>query len=203
MYCDVITQPLPETVLIEGVSYPINWDFRMGIQFEKIIRSDLSEEEKLKRMLTMYYPRIPHNLTKAVEQIMLFYRCGEPLQEEDNTKQRYRRRKSGEPECVFSQDAPYIYAAFREQYGIDLTTVESLHWWKFMALFESLGDDTKISKIMYYRKVSTTGMSKERRAFVNEMKKLYKIRNDGVKKITLEQRNQNWKNYVKERLERG
>ena len=101
------------------------------------------------------------------------------------------------PAFSFSQDAPYIYAAFKEQYGIDLLSQEKLHWWKFLALFESLGEETKMAKIMYYRTVSTSGMSKDRRAFINEMKKAYKL--DGGKKLTLEERNQQWKEYVKKR----
>ena len=47
------------------------------------------------------------------------------------------------------------------------------------------------------RTVSTSGMSKDRRAFVNEMKKAYKL--DTGKKLTLEERNQQWKEYVKKR----
>lgn len=81
--------------------------------------------------------------------------------------------------------------------AIDLLSQEKLHWWKFLALFESLGEETKMAKIMYYRTVSTSGMSKDRRAFINEMKKAYKL--DGGKKLTLEERNQQWKEYVKKR----
>ena len=65
-----------------------------------------------------------------------------------------------------------------------------------MALFESLDEDTKMSRIMYYRQASTSGMPKNRRAFINEMKKLYRIR-DGGGNMTLAQRNQNWKDYIK------
>ena len=112
------------------------------------------------------------------------------------------RRSSKGPAWVFTQDAPYMYAAFKEQYGMDLTTIESLHWWKFMALFESLGEDTKMSKIMYYRQVNASGMSKAHRAFINEMKKHFQIRETG-KKMTLEQRNQRWIRYIEDRYSQG
>ena len=135
--------------------------------------------------------------------MLWFYRCGEPEEkneDENGKRQRYQRRSSKEPAYSFAQDAPYIYAAFKEQYGIDLTEVE-MHWWKFMALFESLNEDTKMSRIMYYRKVSTSGLPKEKRAFLNEMKKLYKITDISVlgKKVSLENRNRKWKDYVKVR----
>ena len=199
MYFDILTSPLPESVSINGREYPINCDFRTGIKFEKIIRSNDTEEKKYKKMLLLYYPKVPVDIVTAVEKVMWFYRCGEEIEEEDDTRQRYKRRNRNEPACVIEQDAPYIYAAFLEQYGIDLIKVQNMHWWKFMALFESIGDHTKMCKIMYYRKASTSGMPKEKRAFINEMKKLYRIRDSS--KVTLLQRNKNWKDYVRKRFE--
>ena len=70
-----------------------------------------------------------------------------------------------------------------------------------MALFESLGEDTKMSRIMYYRKANTSGMPNDKRAFINEMKKLYRL-NAGSPQMTLKQRDQHWKAYVKERYEK-
>ena len=202
MRCDILTRALPVTVNISGMEYPINWDFRIGIQFNDLLRSSIPEGRKFIDMLSLYYPNIPNDVEKAVDQIKWFYRCGDELDEENEkapVKRRYHQRKSKDPAFVFSQDAAYIYASFREQYGIDLTQGESLHWWKFMALFESLDEDTKMSRILYYRQASTSGMPKNRRAFINEMKKLYRIR-DGGGNMTLAQRNQNWKDYIKERF---
>lgn len=199
---DFITGILPETVVIDGTTYPIRCDFRIGMQFERIYGSKLVDRDKIVRLLQMYYSEIPENIPEAINQMLWFYRCGEPEEKEEdkNKRQRYQRRNSKDPAYSFAQDAPYIYAAFKEQYGIDLTEVE-MHWWKFMALFESLNEDTKMSRIMYYRKVSTSGLPKEKRAFLNEMKKLYKITDISVlgKKVSLEDRNRKWKNYVKVR----
>ena len=202
MNFDLLTEALPESVWIHGKEYPIQCDFRIGIKLDGILRSELEDQEKIKRMLVLYFKdNIPPNIPAAIDKIIWFYRCGEVLDNEDEEKKkrRYIRRRSKDPACVLTQDAPYVYAAFMDQYGIDLTSVTFMHWWKFMALFESLGDETKMSKIMYYRQASTSGMSKERRAFINEMKKIYKIK--CTKKMTLQQRNQRWKDYVKERFE--
>ena len=200
---DFITGILPETVVIDGTAYPIRRDFRIGMQFERIYGSKLVDRDKILRLLQVYYSEIPENIPEAINQMIWFYRCGEPEEkneDENGKRQRYQRRSSKEPAYSFAQDAPYIYAAFKEQYGIDLTEVE-MHWWKFMALFESLNEDTKMSRIMYYRKVSTSGLPKEKRAFLNEMKKLYKITDISVlgKKVSLENRNRKWKDYVKVR----
>lgn len=199
---DFITGILPETVVIDGTAYPIRCDFRIGMQFERIYSSELDERGKIVRLLQMYYSEIPPNITEAINQMLWFYRCGEPeeKEEDNNRRQRYQRRNSKDPAYSFAQDSPYIYAAFKEQYGIDLTEVE-MHWWKFMALFESLNEDTKMSRIMYYRKVSTSGLPKEKRAFLNEMKKLYKITDASVVggRVSLENRNKKWRDYVKTR----
>lgn len=202
MRYDMLTQNPPEKVEIQGKLYPINWDFRIGIKMEALLRSSASDKEKYIEILKLYYPLIPADIETAIEKVLWFYLCGEKAKEEEEKKQRYKRRNSDQPACVFSQDAPYVYAAFKQQYEIDLTSNVSLHWWKFMALFESLDEDTKMSRIMYYRKVSTSGMSKPQRAYINEMKKLYQIQPGSVKR-TLEQRNQEWIEYVRKRHVQG
>lgn len=200
---DFITGTLPEAVLIDGREYPIRCDFRIGMRFDRVRCSKTDDINKLIRLLQMYYPEIPANVNEAIKQMLWFYRCGEPeedTEEEKGKRQRYQRRNSREPAFSFAQDAPYIYAAFKEQYGIDLTETE-MHWWKFMALFESLNEETKMHKIMYYRKVNTSGLPKEKRAFLNEMKKLYQITDLSVtgEKMTLEARNSKWIEYVRMR----
>ncbi len=201
MICDLITKKLPETVAVDGIEYPIRTDYRVGIQFDTLLKSGKSEAEKLGGMLQLYYPKCPDNLQEAVSRLLWFYQCGETGKEEE--ERRYRKKPKG-PAYAFSQDSAYVYAAFREQYDIDLTQLEYMHWWKFIALFESLGEDTKMGRIMYYRIVSTSGMPKDKRAFINEMKKLYEIKDTAPgKKMSLEERNNKWREYVKERHKGG
>lgn len=198
MALSFITGSFPKSVQIGGRDYEIRWDNRTGMQFDIIRDSEDKDETKIMKLLQLYYPVIPENLKEAIDKMLWFYRCGEAEEEEAKETQRYQRRTSKEPAYSFEQDVPYIYAAFKEQYGIDLTEEDDMHWWKFMALFESLNEDTKMSKIMYYRKASTSGMSKDRRAFINEMKKLYRIKGS-KKKMTLEDRNQKWRQYIADR----
>lgn len=197
----MIFEKLPDTVEISGTRYPIRTDFRIGIQLEELLKNEtMDEREKYEKMLLLYYPQIPNDLNEAIKKIMWFYRCGVEKEEpKEEKKERYKRYRSKEPSYSFVQDAKYIYSAFKEQYGIDLSEGE-MHWWKFLSLFESLNDNTKMGKIMFYRQVSVSGMPKEQRAFYNEMKKLYQIRKDGQEKVTLEQRNNCWKEYVEKRL---
>lgn len=52
----------------------------------------------------------------------------------------------------FAEDAGYIYAGFRQAYGIDLHAERGrLHWHEFLALFAGLPDDTRMAQIMAIR----------------------------------------------------
>jgi hypothetical protein len=201
-----LTERLSKSVLIDGKDYEINTDFRIGIRLEETIRNpDLSDQEKIIKMLQEYYPVIPGNLQEAIEKALWFYQCGnteEPTEEEKN-KRRYGGNSQKNKICYsFIQDAPYIYTAFLEQYNIDLSEVGYLHWWKFCTMFESLNESVQMSKIMYYRQAKTTGLSRERRQFINEMKKKYKLKDTSSsrERITLIKRNHNWRAYVEQRF---
>ena len=165
----LLTSPLPDSVLIDGAEYPINTDFRVSIAFEEIILSGRAlEQEAMVKALQMYYPDIPLNITAAVERLLWFYQCGKEGEKgagSANSKRIYS----------FEYDSEYIYAAFLDQYGIDLQET-NLHWWKFKALFHALKEDNQIVKIMGYRAVSITNkMSKEQKDFYRSMKKQYEI----------------------------
>lgn len=58
--------------------------------------------------------------------------------------------QSGPRAFDFEQDAEYIFAAFRQAYGIDLAA-EKLDWRKFIALFSGLPSGTRMSEIMELR----------------------------------------------------
>ena len=76
----------------------------------------------------------------------------------------------------YSYDDEYIYAAFLDQYGIDLQDIPYLHWWKFKAMFVGLQSDSRIVEIMGYRGIEITSqMSSEQKQFYRKMKKQFAI----------------------------
>lgn len=155
---------LPITVTIAGAEYPINTDFRAGLRFEELL---IEEEPPWDKILQLYYPAgVPHNLEKALDNILWFYRCGED--------ERKGGAGSNVRACDLNYDFRYIYAAFLEQYRIDLYE-DDLHWWKFKALFNGLSDDCEICKIMQYRTADLKGMDKNEKAFYRKMKKQYAL----------------------------
>lgn len=192
--------------MVGGKEYQIYSDFRTSILFETMMRnSELQSWEKLNQMLSLYYPVIPPNRQEAIEKALWFYNCGKDR--EDPQKERNQTRKEFRQDRVsysFEQDAPYIFAAFMGTYRMNLQRIPSaeLHWWEFIALFDSLPDDCKIRKIMYWRTCDTSGMPRKEVQRINELRKRYELKDDvSIRaKITLAQRNQKMKDYVAKRF---
>lgn len=172
---NVLIDDLPSIVQIADDYYPIDTDYRVGIMFEEAVRDpDLSALDKVVTALELYFhARLPDpRFTKeAMEQILWFYRCGkEPKEtEEGNSGEREKEAFS------YEYDSDYIYAAFLQTYGIDLTE-KRLHWWQFQALFRALPEDTKIMKIIGYRTMTISSkLPKEQKTFYQKMKRLYRL----------------------------
>ena len=169
---NILIDELPTSVSVAGKRYPVNWGFRTFILIEIcIFDQKISDEERITSALRLFYKdQIPDE--QAFETMLWFYRGGK-----EESPAKGKGASSTKRVYCFEQDAPFIYSAFRTQYRIDLQDISSadLHWWKFKTMFESLGEDLKMSKIMYYRAAKTSGMGKEERAFINEMKKLYAL----------------------------
>lgn len=165
----------PKTVWVDGVQYEINSDFRTSILFEiMMFDAELEGGEKVNQMLELYYHEVPGNLQEAAEAIFWFYKCGKDLKENDANGNIDGRRR--ERIYSFEHDDSYIYAAFLEQYGVDLNDIEYLHWWKFKALFEALKEDCKMSKIMGYRAVEIRNdMGRGEKEFYKKMKDIHRI----------------------------
>lgn len=201
---NLLIDELPEAVELDGSVYPVNWGYRAIMLIEIcMFDAERSEEQKVLDALNIFFNQnIPSNFDEALNQLMWFYRCGKS---ERNNKNQGAQGKQARRCYCFDQDAPYIYAAFLTQYGMDLNNTKNfdLHWWKFHAMFESLGEDLKISRIMYYRTASVSGASKSQRKFLNEMKKLYALDTASGQnlddKVRLIKRNSDMKAYVRKR----
>ena len=174
---NLLIDRLPTKVFIVGRSYDINYDFRPSIIFSSMMNDDsLSEEEKVLGALKLYYPVIPKNTEKAIEKIYWFYSRGNV--EEDNKKVKQGKRifkRNNKRAYDFEADSDLIFTAFMSQYNINLNK-ENLHWWEFMALFNSLKDDNEIVKIMNYRTIDLTSIEdKKERKMYSDLQKYYSL----------------------------
>ncbi|WP_195376724.1 Gp15 family bacteriophage protein [Anaerotruncus rubiinfantis] len=169
---NLLVDDLPYTVEVAGTYLQINTDFRIGVLFELLMQdSEFTEQEKLYQAIQLYFPVSPHNLLAAADALLWFYRCGKdpPNLASGGSGSAAKRIYS------FEHDDTLIYAAFRSQYGIDLTSA-NLHWWQFRAMFSALTDENEFVKVMGYRAVEiTSDMTPSRRQFYARMKVLHKL----------------------------
>jgi len=175
----MLVDPLPETVEIGGKEYVINTDFRVSVLYELLMQDDeVSDREKVRQALLLYYPEIPNDVREAVHKILWFYGCGKAKPGKQQDQEQSEDEAIAETEKVYSfeYDDGYIYAAFMSQYGIDLADIEYLHWWKFRAMFKALEEKTEFMKIIGYRSVDITSkMPEEQKKYYRRMKSIHAL----------------------------
>lgn len=144
---------LPCSVTVAGEEFPINTDFRCMAEFEHKIMTTHKNDGKrnsetfINTLKKFYKENIPHDINEAIKKMWWFYRCGESINNRINT---FGNTSRNVRLYDYEIDAPRIAAAFKNQYGIDLTCC-SLHWWLFKAYMSSLNSDCDFVKIMGYR----------------------------------------------------
>lgn len=117
----------PKSVTVNGVAYPINWDFETAFRFtEYVDRSQDDDEAFLETVLTIWYPTVPEDRDAALEAAITFYCGGTPPKEGYYT-----------PAVPTDGRRAEFYYLFLRRYGIDLNR-EPLHWWVFRRLAATL-----------------------------------------------------------------
>ena len=178
----------PKEIEVDEVRYPRDTDFRRWIEFQGLLLAKDTDNKKAERlcefMTSLGLP--PSNNT--LEAMLEFYSAA--------SQEKAGQGKNRPQAFDFEQDSEFIFSAFWECYGIDLSTAK-LHWWRFKALFKSLPQDCEICRIMAYRTVDLKDVPKQQKQFYREMKSRYSLGtgNTGYKT------EQDMKDYVKRRYE--
>lgn len=166
----MLTKKPPLTVRLCGVETPVNADFRVMLRIEELAEQGLEDAARGVKSLLLFYGALPEDIGAATECMLWFMWCGE------QEKEGKGRGRPVRPDFSFSFDAPYIYAAFLDQYGIDLVETEFLHWWKFRALLDGLRPEHRFCEIRRCRAMDVTKIKdKEQQRYYREMKKLYAL----------------------------
>lgn len=167
----ILTDKLPESVVVDGTEYPMKTDFRTWLRFTSEMTSTEEIIQKLSKALILIFEghKLPPTLDCTLAAILDFY-TGSSLKSDKNIDGGNQKRLYD-----YEHDAEAIYASFMQYYKIDLTTAD-LHWWQFKALFSSLGEGTKMFEIMQCRSVNLKKIKdKEQRRYYAKMKKLYAL----------------------------
>lgn len=177
----------PKYVEVGDKTYPINTDFRIAIECNRIAEDN--SIGNLERALAVIYTLFgeealddTEHYDKLLELAQKYLCCGKEL-EENNEK----------PDMDFIEDMDYIEASFMSDYKIDLSNVE-MHWWKFFNLMNGLsnsemGNCCVLNRIRNLRTFNTKDIKdeKERRRIEKEKSKvaLNKYKDFNKKKVTL------------------
>lgn len=144
-----ITKKLPASLIVAGISVPIDTDFRTWVQIWKIRESNKDGWKKAFAILTLAYPSeeyrrlIAGNYEDALSKALDFLNrtLGDDTPERPLTRSEKRLR--GLRLLDWDYDASRVVADFAREYGIDLTDGDlTMHWWRFMALFNGLSDQS-------------------------------------------------------------
>lgn len=139
---------LPQAVEVGGSFYKIHTNYKYFLRMRELLEH---KETGIKEFDFMYIDEIPPSRIEGIRALCKFM---QPPQELPRI-----REQTDERVLDYEIDAPYIYAAFMEQYGIDLIETR-LHWYKFLALLHGL-HDTELNRIISARLYKPSGKNSE------------------------------------------
>lgn len=161
---NILLDPLPE----EWNGYPIDSDFRIGIQISQCLEDkSLSKLERKLTAINLLFPdedKRPE-LEEANSGLKWF------LNEFSHDK---HKSTGGSNPISFDNDQWRIYAAFFNQYRIDLNTID-MHWFTFMGLLSNLCECSFNGVVDIRQKKLTSKMSKEEKEAYNKAKEVYSL----------------------------
>lgn len=130
---------LPSAVKVGGNYFEIHSDFKRILAFNSLLEENPTD---LKKFDFIYKNKIPENRYAGILAVINFINPPHELPRKMGTENK-------EIVIDYEKDAALIYAAFFEQYKIDLID-NNLHWYKFTALLQGL-HDTELNKIIEIR----------------------------------------------------
>lgn len=144
-----IITPLPKEMILNGRKYRLNLSFNRVIAFYELFKDDnlFSYSDKID-VAYKWLVKSPKRISIKEKYAVIEKINKEYLIDPRNAENKKKSRTA----VNFITDSKYIYAAFRQHYGINLLEYQNkLSWWEFIAMFDSLPGDSKIKEIMYIR----------------------------------------------------
>ena len=144
---DLKTKGLPNGIEIGGTPFLLDTDFRVWMTFPE--RIGQLRDGEITGYRGLFLERYPTPGKAVIEALGRFYRPPREVPRAEETSERL---------LDLDIDADYVYAAFQQAYGIDLTEAD-MHWHKVSALLAAVPQGTTLTDIIGYR--SYKGSSKD------------------------------------------
>jgi hypothetical protein len=125
---------LPTKLNIGGTDYAIRSDYRAVLEIcTALSDTELTDEEKALVALMIFYPDFesipPEHLKEAIEQCFAFIDYGQD-----------REQSAGPRLMDWEKDFSSIVAPINRVAGMEIRSVEYMHWWTFLSYFFEIGD---------------------------------------------------------------
>lgn len=169
-------EELPTRIIADDLEIPVSADFRSWIKADLIMKDrQIPKEAKLPvicQYIGLDLSRLDVTIPDLWAGIFKFYMCeqeprGEAVSSSSATAYRF--------DC----DWWLIYAAFIQQYGINLLTAD-LHWFEFRALLDGLTEQTQFIKVVQARLRDTSKLKGEEKAQAEKLKRYWKVPDDNA-----------------------
>lgn len=163
----------PKVLEIHGEYVPIITDFREYIRLLDMLKcKDLNDVQKIMILKEYFLTDISIDAT-ALRALTNFVTMEMEEKESEQDPDGEEPEETSQKNLFsYEIDYPYILSGFLRDYGIDLETVNYLHWWKFRMLFDGLSEDTEIKQRIMYRGINLSDIKdKDERKRISRIQK--------------------------------
>ena len=169
-------EPFPDYVVVNDKRVQIVTDFREYIKLIDLLKDDeVDTIEKAELIMSWFLDEPDGEFSECLQALSDFvtnYRGQEARNDQEEENSQEDEGQHNAPVISYSQDAPYIISGFLECYGIDLTEVPYMHWWKFQMLIDGMNEDCELKKRMSYRSIDLSKIKdKEERERIRKIQK--------------------------------
>lgn len=172
----LLSRPLPKGLTLNGREYRINLAFNRILSVLDLLKDDNWSTAEAYDIIYEWLVISPVKKVCVAERMAV---VGEIFKNFLVSEDSSNSKKP--PVLSFSQDSKYIYAAFREAYGINLFEEQDrLQWWEFTSLLSSLPSETRLSQIVRIRAEDVPAPNGKNQAEIDRLVQLkaeYAIRN--------------------------
>lgn len=177
---NILIEQLPTTVTVNEEQLVIDTDFRTCLKVILAFEDpELTTAEKYEILIeNLYETRPPVEYIEQALEAAIDFLDGPNLPSSENPGKRL---------YSFEKDAVMIFSAFNQTHRVDLTNVQNMHWWKFLALFMDLGTDTSFCSLVSLRSRLKNGTAtKEEKKYAAKMSSIINL--EDIDTRTLEER---------------
>ncbi len=175
---NILCQPLPSSIIVEGKEYKILTDFRDWILFQDMLSDKTISQEDRLLFTHMWFPEEKPPVTaEMVKQLVSFF----TVDADRNDRVKKHTDKYSRRSFSFAYDSEYIFADFLHYYNINLIHADYIHWWEFRSLLKGLPEDSQTVRRIAYRTVKLSEISdKKERKRIGKIQAEIRIPSDEI-----------------------